>query len=97
MCVNQSVNLSCFTDQRTNITWFWLNQSKEGSTITVKVTQYAVVFTCKASAENGQVGKANVTVIANGENYKHKMYAWLLYKSVKIRRQSAKSDVLYSV
>ena len=71
VCVNQAVNLSCFTNEQTNITWLWSNQSEERSTITVTARQYAVVFTCKASEENGQEGEANVTVIANGENYEH--------------------------
>ena len=71
MCINQAVNLSCFTNEQTNITWRWSNQSEERSTIIVTARQYAVVFTCKASNQNGLVAEANVAVIANGENYKH--------------------------
>lgn len=67
VCVNESVNLTCLTDQKVEIiTWYWLDQSKEGSHITVQATLSDVVYTCKASDINGQMGEANITVGANG-------------------------------
>ena len=67
VCVNESVNLTCLTDQNVEIiTWYWLDQSKEGSHITVQATLSDVVYTCKASDNNGQMGETNITVGANG-------------------------------
>jgi len=68
VCVDQSVNLTCVTDQQVkDITWQWLDQSEEGSTISVQATQSEVVYTCKASYNSSQIGEANITVVANGE------------------------------
>lgn len=68
MCLNESVQLACRTDQQVkNVTWHWLNQTEEGSHITVQATLNEVVYTCKASTELGLAGEANITVVANGE------------------------------
>ena len=68
VCVNQSVHLSCRTDQQDiTITWHWLNQSKEGTTIIAQATPYEVLYTCNASSSSGQMGEARVTVVADGE------------------------------
>ena len=70
VCVNQSVNLSCHTDQQVKditITWHWLSQSKEGTTIIVQATPYEVLYTCNASNDGGQMGETYVTVVADGE------------------------------
>ena len=69
MCINQSINLTCYADdqQKHYITWYWSDQSKEGATLIVQATQYEVVYTCKVSNNNGLLGEANITVAANGE------------------------------
>ena len=69
ICVNQSVSLTCRTGQqmRDDVTWYWQDQSKQGSTIAVVATRNGVVYTCKASDNNNVMGEANVTVVANGE------------------------------
>ena len=71
ICVNESVKLTCHTDQQVDdVTWYWQNQSKQGSTIAVVATRNEVVYTCKASDSNAVrtlTGEANVTVVANGE------------------------------
>ena len=68
VCVNQFVNLTCLTEETLNhITWYWLNQSKEGAFITVLATQHEVLYTCRASGNNSQTREENVTVVANGE------------------------------
>jgi len=73
VCVDQSVNLTCVTDQQVkDITWQWLGQSEEGSTISVQATRSEVVYTCKVSYNNSQMGEANIIVVANGERLKLK-------------------------
>ena len=70
VCVNQPVNLTCWTDKQVKditITWHWLSQSKEGTTIIVQATSYEVLYTCNASNICGQIGEAHVTVVADGE------------------------------
>ena len=69
VCDNQDVTLMCNTDQTTGnmITWYWYNQSQHGDTITVVATMTGVVYTCVANEEEEKVGRANVTVKANGE------------------------------
>lgn len=69
ICVNETVNLTCLTDDRVKhgITWYWQNQSKQGTTIAVQTTRDEVIYSCKATDNNGTAGEANVTVVANGE------------------------------
>ena len=69
LCESQSVTLSCHTDQSVaNITWHWSNQSEQGDTITVPAKLTKVVYTCVVSDDDGQdIGKANITILANGE------------------------------
>ena len=68
VCVNQFVHLSCRIDQQDiTITWHWLSQSKEGTTIIAQATPYEVLYTCNASNSKGQMGQAHVTVVADGE------------------------------
>ena len=68
ICVNETVNLTCTTNEQEkyNITWYWPDQSKQGATIAVQATRDEVIYTCKASDNNGVAGEANVTVVANG-------------------------------
>ena len=72
MCDNQDVILMCHTDQTTGnmITWYWYNQSQHGGNITVVAMMTRVVYTCVAYEEGKEVGRANVTVKADGE-YAH--------------------------
>ena len=70
VCFNESVSLACRTHQQVllrDVTWHWLNQSKEGNNITVQATLNEVVYTCKTSTKHGLSGQANITVVANGE------------------------------
>ena len=69
MCDNQDVTLMCHTDQTTGnmIIWYWSNQSQHGDTITVVARMTGVVYTCVASEEGKEAGKANIAVKANGE------------------------------
>ena len=69
ICVNETVNLTCRTDDQVKdgITWYWQNQSKQGTTIAVQATRDEVIYSCKATDNNGVAGEANVTVVANGE------------------------------
>ena len=68
VCVDESVNLTCLTDQVAIITWYWLDQSKSGHFISTQVTLSDVVYTCKACLNDGQMGEVNITVAANGED-----------------------------
>ena len=69
VCDNQDVTLMCHTDQTTGnmITWYWYNQSQHGNNIAVVATMAGVVYTCVAYEGVQEVGRANVTVKANGE------------------------------
>ena len=69
MCDNQDVTLMCHTDQTTGnmITWYWSNQSHHEDTITVVATMTGLVYTCVAYDQGQEVGRADITVIANGE------------------------------
>ena len=68
LCQNNSVTLTCHTDQsEANITWHWSNQSEQGDTITVAAELTKVVYTCLVSDDGHDIGQASVTVIANGE------------------------------
>jgi len=70
VCDNQDVTLLCHTDQTTGnmITWYWYNQSQHGDNITVVATMTRVVYICVAYKQRREViGRANVTVHANGE------------------------------
>lgn len=67
VCNNETVTLTCHTDQQDNITWYWSNQSRRGNNITVLATPYKILYTCMASDNNGTSQKANITIIANGE------------------------------
>ena len=69
VCDNQDVTLMCHTDQTTGnmITWYWYNQSHHGDNITVVATMAEVVYTCVAYEGVQKIGRANVTVKANGE------------------------------
>ena len=71
VCVNQSIHLSCHTDQLVEdiiFTWFWLIYTKEGTAVIAQATPNKVLYTCKVFSNNGDlIGEANVTVIANGE------------------------------
>ncbi|XP_065884414.1 hemicentin-1-like isoform X2 [Dysidea avara] len=68
VCDNQDVTLMCHTDQTTGnmITWYWSNQSQHGDTITVVARMTEVVFTCMVSDQGREIGRANITVSANG-------------------------------
>ena len=68
MYVKELINLTCRTDQQVeNVTWHWLNQSEEGSHITVRATPNEVVYICEVTSDDGDMGEANITVVANGE------------------------------
>ena len=69
MCDNQDVTLMCHTDQTTGnmIIWYWSDQSQHGDTITVVARITGVVYTCVAYDQGKEVGRANITVRANGE------------------------------
>ena len=69
LCDNQNVTLLCHTDHSAaNITWHWSNQSEQGDTIIVAATLTKVVYTCLVSDNDGQyIGRANITILANGE------------------------------
>ena len=70
LCVEELVNLTCLTDQQVkDVTWHWSDQSKEGSHITVRATPNKVVYICEATSDNGETGKANITIVANGEYF----------------------------
>ena len=86
ICVNNTVNLTCRTDQQVNeVTWYWQDQSrprsKQGSTITVLATLNEVVYTCEVSNSSKVMGEANVTVVANGEWWSKSVtiYVYTLY------------------
>ena len=67
VCVEELINLTCQTDQQVkNVTWYWSDQSEEGSRITVRATPNEVVYICEATSDNGETGEANITVVANG-------------------------------
>jgi len=69
VCDNQDVTLMCHTNQTTGnmITWYWYNQSQHGDNITVVATMTGFVYTCVAYEQGKEVGRASVTVKANGE------------------------------
>ena len=69
ICINESLTLTCHTDEqvKVDITWYWSNQSKQGNSITILATSSQIIYICVASSSNGTIGKANVTVIANGK------------------------------
>ena len=68
VCDEELVDLTCLTDQRAkDVTWHWLDQSKEGSHITIRATPNKVVYICEATSDKGETGKANITIVANGE------------------------------
>ena len=68
MCDEELVTLTCRTARKVkDVIWHWLDQSKEGSTITIRATPNEVVYTCKTTSDNGEIGEANITIVANGE------------------------------
>ena len=69
MCDNQDVALMCHTDLTTGnmITWYWSNQSQHGGTITVEAPITGIVYTCVTYDQGREIGRANITVQANGE------------------------------
>ena len=71
ICINESVTLTCHTDEqvKVDITWYWSNQSKQGNSITILATSSNVIYICVASDNNRTIGKANVTVVANGKKF----------------------------
>jgi len=68
VCDNQDVTLMCHTDQTTDsmITWYCSNRSQHGDTITVAATMTGLVYTCVAYDQEQEIGRANITVRANG-------------------------------
>ena len=72
ICNNESLILTCHTkEQVTDVTWYWSNQSKQGNNITIVATHDKVIYICVASDDNEIIGKANVTVVANGKKIHH--------------------------
>ena len=71
ICINESLTLTCHTDEqvKVDITWYWSNQSKQGNSITILATPSSITYTCVASDTNRTIGKANVTVVANGKKF----------------------------
>ena len=69
ICINETVTLTCHTDEpaKVDFTWYWSNQSKQGNSITVLPTFSNIMYICVAYS-NGTIGKANVTIVANGKN-----------------------------
>ena len=69
ICINETVTLTCHTDEpaKVDITWYWSNQSKLRNSITVLPTFNNTIYICLASDSNRTIGKANVTVVANGK------------------------------
>ena len=90
LCQNDSVTLTCHSDQPgAKITWLWSNQSEQGDIIIVLAELSQVVCTCIVSDDGHFIGQANVTVIANGE-------LLLKYSSLNIITHHAGSAPLVS-
>ena len=79
LCNNETVTLTCHTDQQDIVTWYWSNQSRHGNNITVLATPYEIIYTCMASDNNGTLQKANITIVANGEPTQVRIFKLALY------------------
>jgi len=69
VCDNQTVTLTCHTDQTTGnmITWYWYNQSRYGDTLKVVATMTGVVYSCIIFNDGRNIGTASITLKANGK------------------------------
>jgi len=68
----QSVDLTCHCDADENLKLTWQcgsNQLQHGKTITVqaRLSKVLCVCTCVGSDSGQQLGKANITVVAQGK------------------------------
>ena len=70
VCGEELVYLTCRTAREVkDVTWYWSDQSKEGNNITIRATPNEVVYTCRATSDNGEIGEANIAIVANGEYF----------------------------
>lgn len=74
VCDMRSVDLTCDCDADNNLDFTWQcgsNQPQHKKTITVQARLSVVSCTCTCVVSNSglQLGKADITVVANGKNY----------------------------
>ena len=80
LCDNENITLKCYTDQSgANFTWQWSNRSVQADTITVLAKLTNTLYTCVVSDSSGQdIGKASITILANGEFLLACAYSYLI-------------------